>query len=361
MLNAQSFSNKKNLLDKQYLFIGHIERYLKHSFIIQVAEWLCLNCQMQRAHNNAPVVPKKISAQLQSSTKAGIAPSLHQKDACSIDSTKNITNPLTAAPQTDNKSEVIKKIEQQQINAPHDSPTSHKRQQLESLKPQGDTLKMDKSGTKNQSGFFGFDGARSRSPSPKPAASAVTEKVLGFGTSFLSSASNMISSAVMDEHSTTPPASRKGLSVSQSSVSSATPPSSRKGSAVSQTLSTTLPTSNKDISVSQTSYKTGSSASMPITLRKGTNTSQDITKKIKPSNEKAEEKKSQESQPSKTVSADSAAVDKSFQQLPKTCPLCMTDIKNGPPNYSTCTECKSIVCTLCGFSPVPQETKVGLC
>lgn len=313
---------------------------------------------MQRAHNNAPVVPEKISAPPQSSTKAGIAPSLHQKDACSIDSTKNITKPLTAAPQTDNKSEVIKKIEQQQMNAPNDSPTSHKCQQLESLKPQGDTLKMDKSGTKDQSGFFGFGGARSRSPSPKPAAPAVTEKVRGFGTSFLSSASNMISSAVMDEHSTTPSASRKGSSVSQSS---ATPPSSRKGSAVSQTLSTTLPTSNKDISVSQTSYKTGSSASMPITSRKGTDTSQDITKEIKPSNEKAEEKKSQESQPSKTVSADSAAVDKSFQQLPKTCPLCMTDIKKHPPNCSTCTECKSIVCTLCGFSPMPQETKVGLC
>lgn len=303
---------------------------------------------MQRAHNNAPVVPQKIFAQPHSSPKAGVTPSLQQEDASAVDSTKKIAKSITTAPEKDQKFGTIQKIEQQQIKTPNDSPPLHKHQQLETGKPQGDISKQDKSETKDKAGFFGFGGARSRSPSPKPAASAVTEKVLGFGTSFFSSASNVISTAVRDEPSTTPPASRKASSVSQSSIISSTPPSSRKGSAVSQALSTTPPTSHKGSSVSQTST--------PVTSRKGSDISQDITKDTKkPSIEK-------EPQPSKTLFEkvkDSAAVDKSPQQLPKTCPLCMTDIKQDVPNYSTCTECKSIVCNLCGFSPMPQETEVS--
>lgn len=346
-----------------YLFC-YIQSYLQHSFIIlseiQVTEWLCLNCQMQRAHDNIPVVPQKICVQPQSSPKAGITPSLQQKDACTVETAKKITKPTTA-PQKGNIFWGIEKIEQQQMKAPNDSHALEKGQQQRG-KPQGDTSRMDKSGTKDESGFFGFGGARSRSPSPKPAASAVTEKVLGFGTSFLSSASNMISSAVMDAPSTTPPATRKGSSVSQGSISSTTPPSSRKGS---QTLSTTAPpTSYKGSSVSQTSYKAGSSASTQVTSCKKTDISQDIMKETKKlSNEKAKENNSQEPQPSKTLSAklkDSAAVNTTSQQLPKACPLCMTDIKKDFPNYSTCTECRSIVCNLCGFSPMPQETEVSL-
>lgn len=333
--------------------------YLK----FQVTEWLCLNCQVQRAHNNTPVVPQKISAQPHSSPKAGMT--LQQKDSCAVDSAKKITKSITSAPQKDQEFGAIQKMEQQQMKAPNDSPPLHKHQQLDTGKPQGDTSKKDKSETKDESGFFDFGGARSRSPSPRPAASAVTEKVLGFGTSFFSSASNMISAAVMDEPSITPPTSRKGSSVSQSSISSPAPQSSRKGSAVSQSLSTTTPpTSHKGSSVSQTSDKTGSSASTPVTSRKGSNISQDMIKETKkPSNENAEAKKLQEPQPSKTPSEkvkDSAAVDQSSQQLPKTCPLCMTDIKKDLPNYSTCTECKSIVCNLCGFSPMPQKSEVSL-
>lgn len=332
----------------------------------QVTEWLCLNCQMQRAHDNASVVPQKISGQPHSSPKAGMTLSLQHKDAYAVDSTKKITKPITASPQKENKFGAIQKTEQQQMKAPNDSPPLHKRQHLETGKPQGDISKTDKSETKDESGFFGFGfgGARSRSPSPKPA-SAVSGKILGFGTSFLSSASDLISSAVMDEPSTTPQASRKGSSISESSISSTTPPFSRKGSAVSQTLfKTALPTSYKGSSVSQTSNKTGSSTSMPVSSHKRTDISQDIMTETKKSlNEKAEENKFQEPQQPKTLSEkvkESAAVEKSSNQLPKTCPLCTTDIKKDPPNYSTCTECKSIVCDLCGFSPMPLETEVSL-
>lgn len=42
------------------------------------------------------------------------------------------------------------------------------------------------------------------------------------------------------------------------------------------------------------------------------------------------------------------------------CPLCKTtelnlQAKNQPPNYSTCTQCKQQVCSLCGFSPPDSE------
>ncbi|XP_059844467.1 protein piccolo [Hypanus sabinus] len=44
-----------------------------------------------------------------------------------------------------------------------------------------------------------------------------------------------------------------------------------------------------------------------------------------------------------------------------TCPLCKTVLNIGSstaPNYNTCTECKAIVCNLCGFNPMPHLTEV---
>uniref|UniRef100_H3BA42 Zinc finger piccolo-type domain-containing protein n=2 Tax=Latimeria chalumnae TaxID=7897 RepID=H3BA42_LATCH len=39
------------------------------------------------------------------------------------------------------------------------------------------------------------------------------------------------------------------------------------------------------------------------------------------------------------------------------CPLCKTELNvnsKDPPNYNTCTECKNLVCNLCGFNPAPH-------
>ncbi|XP_075455680.1 protein piccolo isoform X6 [Ascaphus truei] len=46
---------------------------------------------------------------------------------------------------------------------------------------------------------------------------------------------------------------------------------------------------------------------------------------------------------------------------PKICPLCKTELNIGskdPSNFNTCTECKNIVCNLCGFNPTPHLTEV---
>lgn len=177
--------------------------------------------------------------------------------------------------------------------------------------------------TKEESGFFGFGGARSRSPSPQ---TAVSEKVFGFGSSFLSSASNLISSAVQEESSKkTPPTSRKGSTVSQSSVKMApTPPASRKGSEAPQ----------KIVPAEETK---------PTTAQK-------------PDHKKMQEVKSQNEMPKIPVAEVTSS--KTAPEPLKTCPLCKVDLKQDPPNYNSCSECKNIVCNLCGFNPMPHQTGV---
>ncbi|XP_063783007.1 protein piccolo isoform X2 [Pseudophryne corroboree] len=44
------------------------------------------------------------------------------------------------------------------------------------------------------------------------------------------------------------------------------------------------------------------------------------------------------------------------------CPLCKTELNLGSmdlPNFNTCTECKNMVCNLCGFNPMPHLTEVA--
>lgn len=179
---------------------------------------------------------------------------------------------------------------------------------------------------KEESGFFGFGfgGARSRSPSPQ---TAVSEKVFGFGSSFLSSASNLISSAVQDESSKkTPPTSRKGSTVSQSSLKATpTPPASRKGSEASQKIA---PAEEVKPAVAQ-----------------------------KPDEKKTQEIKSQDEM--LRVPAAEVTSSKTVPEPLKACPLCNVDLKKDPVNYNTCSECKNTVCNLCGFNPMPHQTEVG--
>ncbi|XP_052388124.1 protein piccolo-like isoform X2 [Carassius gibelio] len=188
--------------------------------------------------------------------------------------------------------------------------------------------------------FGGFGGltetARSRSPSPQ-SVSAVSGKVLGFGSSLFSSASNLISSAVQDESSTTPPTPRKGSTVSIESGKSTTAPAYRKGSMAS--AKTTPPASCK-----------GSAATEPNKVLPEKENNAPVGKKPEQLNE------------SKVSRLPTSEMDKPKQHpesltQPFTCPLCNVDLNMGskdPANYNTCTECKNIVCDLCGFNPMPH-------
>lgn len=144
---------------------------------------------------------------------------------------------------------------------------------------------------------------------------SVTGKMFGFGSSIFSSASTLISSAVQEESRTTPPSSRK---------MSAPPQVSPKLSAVPKITSPSV------------------SPKMPPAESK-TQKAETI---------KTRDLSEQKSAPSHTPTAASAT-----QKADKTCCLlCKVELNIGskdPANYNTCTECKTIVCTQCGFNPMP--------
>lgn len=222
---------------------------------------------------------------------------------------------------------VEKQVNQQQPTPQYDGKKSQKASKVE---PPSAKNKQE------NSGFFGISGARSRSPSPQPAVSAVTGKVLGFGSSFFSSATNLISSAVQDEPSTTQPTSRKDSSVSQSFTRSSTPPSSpRKHLGATQTTIPKVDSQKKQTDIIKSQTVKNIEKIPEVTKQRGT-----------------EPLISDESKPEQSKVKESSHI------LPENCPLCKVEIKNDPSNYNTCTDCKSIVCVQCGFNPAPHKTEV---
>lgn len=203
---------------------------------------------------------------------------------------------------------------------------------------------------KDEPGFFSFGFSGPRSGSPQPTVTAVSGKVLGFGSSFLSSASNLISSAVQDESATTPPSSLKASTVSEKSAKSSTPPTSRRESVVShisEKTTATPPASRKGSVAQETSQKVPPTADSTIAVTE------------KPKEDKPSKKEIQ--QGTMTSKALAGAQEPPKAQT-KVCPLCKVDLIVGSqdiPNYSTCTECKNVVCNLCGFNPTPHRLEVN--
>uniref|UniRef100_A0A673GY27 Piccolo presynaptic cytomatrix protein b n=1 Tax=Sinocyclocheilus rhinocerous TaxID=307959 RepID=A0A673GY27_9TELE len=294
-MNEQSIISQNEII---VVFISH--NYMVTIFIIlQVKEWLCLNCQMQRAPEPTVVKPGTTKLPPPASPKKQDTGGVVAEDNASA---KQEGKPnLADSKQTTSEAQIQKNV----LPAKSDQPSKS-----ESSKQDSDFFS------------FGFGGSRSRSPSPQPTVSFVSGKVLGFGSSFLSSASNLISSAVQDEPSKTPPTSRKGSTVSQTSnKTTPTPPTSRKESVAPQDtkLNLTAAKSNPTLSPTQ------------------------------------EQKKPPDAQSSKPLQAQVK------EEHPRTCPLCKETLKKDPQNYSSCTSCKSIVCNLCGFNPTPHQTEVSLC
>lgn len=234
------------------------------SMLLQMKEWLCLNCQIQRTSG-----------------------SLNQTQ------TKPINVPVPASPKKD-----------VQVSLQNPSPKLGSKGDT-SAKPvlsQTETIR-DKSG-------FGL----THDQSPQPA--TTKEKGLGFGSSIISTASDLISSAVQDKESITPPNSRKSSAVSEASVKTSTPPASRKVPVVSE----------KDLHPNET---------------------KSITQKPR----------SEEKMSALQTSKEERVEVKEGVSL-SACPLCKEKFQNNPPNFSTCTSCKMTVCNFCGFNPMPDQTEV---
>lgn len=294
----------------------------------QGKDWLCLTCQTQRAlkgvePQGSPVM-KPHSQHPEATTQ--------KKDSTTGTTSKQPTiqpKEISCANQTVAEKEVTNK---QQLSSTITKLTNEHNQQ---------TAKTGLSSTQSEppsrpepaqeeKGFFsfGFGGARSRSPSPQVANS--TGKVLGFGSSLLSSASNLIPSAVQNEPSTTPPTSQKGSTVSQTSANANSPlPESQNVSTASRI----------DAKISSTGPETKSLTA---------------DKERTPGLQQSKAPLSQEK-----ISKRMPKIDKDAQPLPKACPLCQEELKKDPPNYNVCTECKKYACNLCGFNPMPHQTEVS--
>lgn len=293
---------------------------------MQAKEWLCLNCQMQRALGGADSSgPPMQKAQPQpKSPIPSQNPRMHNVSPAKKDTAQSKQVPPSAS-QPSKPTEGQKTSSQPSPARANTNTAAHTSQQTTkgAPTPAKSQPPSQTEPPKEDSGFFGFGfgGARSRSPSPQPRASSVSGKVLGFSSSFLSSASNLIS-AVQDEPSTTPSTSRKGSAVSQTSAKMTTPPPSRIE-----------------------------------TSKDSPNHPKPQTRDEKTQQKDAEQAKATVMQTRKG-SAQASNVDQSPKVPPKACPLCKATLKKDPPNYSTCTECKSVVCNQCGFNPVPHQTEV---
>ncbi|XP_061678179.1 protein piccolo-like [Syngnathoides biaculeatus] len=350
-------------------------------------EWLCLNCQMQRALGASEPLGLPLMKYQHSPSKEPHPPAkekdtaihasqedtitrkdipLNIKDVhvttekCESPSVGELTDKATPAPaslpeKTDpgaiKKTDVASVLPEQ---TPKVNPRLAQKQALETvtatekvapttvpeaakLTPQ-EPAKAVKSPTKfvpppakqpakqESGGFFGFGGPKTQQTAAKPAES-VTGKMFGFGSTFLNSASSLITSAVQDETKTTPVPRKMSTQASPKT----TPPASPKS----------LPTKDVNAAARQKTEE----AKLDKPLEK---TTPSIIKD-KVSNAPVE---------SPVPPADT---NMALTAVQSTCPLCKVQLKtdgNAGSNFNTCTECKATVCKQCGFNPMPNVSEV---
>ncbi|XP_062991092.1 protein piccolo-like [Elgaria multicarinata webbii] len=203
--------------------------------------------------------------------------------------------------------------------------------------------------TPEQSRRFSLNvGGITDAPKPQPTTpqETVTGKLFGFGASIFSQASNLISTTGQ------PGAQPQGPP--SGSPSRHTPPPAQP------------PVSQKDVRQSQPPPKATpmKKETKPLMAEKpeppkaeGISTVRETDAEKKPL--PAKDTKS----PAVKAKQSSDPPEMARPSLPTSaCPLCKIELNVGskaPPNYNTCTECKNIVCNLCGFNPMPHITEVG--
>uniref|UniRef100_UPI0037E78D8D protein piccolo-like n=1 Tax=Semicossyphus pulcher TaxID=241346 RepID=UPI0037E78D8D len=276
-------------------------------------EWLCLTCQIQRAQGASeptgpstkkPTPTKASSAQNQPPSPAAPV----KKETAAPGSPQKMQSTSAKGPA---KGEVARGPESQK----QASPASVQKMTLETQRASGSQKpdQTSQTGRKQSSatpapqqesgGLFGFGSSKTEAAKPEE---SVTGKMFGFGSSIFSSASTLISSAVQDEPKTTPPISPK-----RQPTKEAKPPPVQKGA--------------------------------------------QEKKQEQPQEAKAGQDRMAKETPKAAVAS---------QNVPKAgqtnCPICKMVLNVGsknPPNYNTCTDCKTTVCNQCGFNPMPNVTE----
>ncbi|XP_009999554.1 PREDICTED: protein piccolo [Chaetura pelagica] len=204
--------------------------------------------------------------------------------------------------------------------------------------------------TPEQSRRFSLNlGSITDSPKPQPTTpqETVTGKLFGFGASIFSQASNLISTAGQPGSQTSAPpppgpAAKQPQPPSQPPASQAAPKEAGKA----QSLQKDVPV-KKEVKPLKTE-KTEKADSVLTTKGSDLEKKPGLAKGSKP--QAAEAKK-----PAALSELEKAS------QPEVSCPLCKTGLNIGskdPPNFNTCTECKKVVCNLCGFNPMPHIAEV---
>lgn len=204
---------------------------------------------------------------------------------------------------------------------------------LDSSQPESSPLLTQP--TNQESGGFFSSNSPKPQRAPSKTAEAVTGKMLGFGSSLFSSASTLITSAVQESR-TTPPNSRKmsaPAQVSDKASASEIPPKSRA----------------------------------PVSPKAAVRTETEPPTAQKPQMEKDQDEplQAQATTIAQTKGdrglSEPARTDGAPEWGKATCPLCKADLNLGskdPANFKTCTGCKTLVCSKCGFSPMPSLKEV---
>uniref|UniRef100_A0A8C7I5I2 Protein piccolo n=1 Tax=Oncorhynchus kisutch TaxID=8019 RepID=A0A8C7I5I2_ONCKI len=181
------------------------------------------------------------------------------------------------------------------------------------------------------SGFGGF------TETAKPPAAA--SQMFGFGSSILSSATNLMTTDSVDsvdEKAGSPADSPAGSPAGSPPDSPFSAPGSPLGSPPDSPFS--APGSPPDSDSPDTPPASKKAPKRAVSLLK--------------------DQKSIEADPSvEPLKAGEPLTTATGSGAQENCPLCKVELNVGstdPPNYSTCTECKKSVCNLCGFNPTPH-------
>lgn len=274
------------------------------SNLLQV-EWLCLNCQVQRALGaseppgtpkmNLQTVPNKAASAQKKETPS------QQKDISITGKSKEVSPLGSPQRKPSNPAELPAKGEVDKESGSSDA-SQKIPQQGQKTGPQKPSDQTSKTGPEK----------KPRSDSAN-AAESLGGKMFGFGSSIFSTASTMITSAVQDESKTMPPVSPK-MPVAKGTTKS---PPVQKHEQEKKPLQSQQPKTS------------------PM---------------LQPKVEKGPQEPLKDPVPS--------AAPKAGQS---TCMLCKTALNFGskdPPNYNKCTECKNTVCNQCGFNPMPNVSEV---
>ncbi|XP_077453511.1 uncharacterized protein pclob isoform X8 [Stigmatopora argus] len=409
-------------------------------------EWLCLNCQMQRAlgtseplglplikshspSKETPILGKDTIMPASQEDPVTLQTISSENKVVSVVTTKECKSPVVGEPtdkttsatgslpeksapaaskKTDVASVVPEKTPEKQTGLAQKQPAETVAPNLRVVTSEGAKIapqqpaKAAKSPVKSapppnqpvkqeSGGFFGFAGTKTQ-PSTAKSAESVTGKMFGFGSSFLNSASNLITSAVQDETKTTPPTPRKmSLQASPKTTPPASPKTTMGKDKVQIPLKkeeTTLgkdkvqiPLKKEETTLGKDKVQTplkkeettlGKDKVQTLLKKEETTLGKDKvqtplkkeeTKLDKPQEKTTPVMQDKVVQAASPKAADTPLVPKGAQS---TCPLCKVQLnmaRKDAPNFNTCTECKTIVCNQCGFSPIPSvsEVKEWLC